>query len=129
MAKMVLTESELHQMINETVKQVLIEEGWFGDKFNQVKSAANTFVNNKKSAGFSQSFQNAKKNWNTQGELNALQNLSKELQKFVDDGQVDPQMTVAQLIGGKYNNNKFGKLTGKIANRKAQISNRGGESY
>ena len=70
-----------------------------------------------------------KNNWNSQGELNDFQSLRDQLSKYLDAGQIDPQTTVAQLVGGKYDNNKFGKLTGQIANRKAQISNRGGKAY
>ena len=41
-----LTESDLHRIIEESVQNVLeeqmyeeLEEGWFGDKWNQAKSA------------------------------------------------------------------------------------------
>ena len=74
-------------------------------------------------------FSAAKKNWNTQGELNGLNNLAQQLSLFVDAGQINPQMTIAQLIGGKYNNGKFGRMSGMAANRRGQISRRGGTAY
>lgn len=41
-----LTEAELHSLIKEAVESVIeseeLEEGWFGDKWNQAKSAGNT---------------------------------------------------------------------------------------
>ena len=133
-----LTESELQNMIRQCVNEAInqsvadgeLEEGWLGDKWNQTKSAAKTMFNNsKEQQPLSDRWKNAKKNWNSQGELNDLQNLKDQLSKYLEAGQIDPQTTIAQLVGGKFNNNKFGKLTGQIANRKAQISNRGGSAY
>lgn len=126
-----LTESELRHIIREAVEQELdemdIDEGWVSDKWNQVKSAAKTATNN--NGTMKDRFQNAKKNWNTQGELNGINNLVAKLSEFVDNGQIDPQTTVAQLIGGKYNKGRFGKMTGMAANRRGQISRRGGQAY
>ena len=133
-----LTESQLHQLIQDCVNESLMErerereemdENWLKDKVNQTRSALKTFTNRDKDASMSQRFSNAKKNWNSQGELNGFQNLRDQLSQYLDAGQIDPQTTVAQLVGGKYNGNKFGKLTGQIANRRAQISNRGGNAY
>lgn len=129
-----LTESDLHRIIKESINQVLMEdemdENWFGDKWNQTKSAVKTFANN--GNGESSLFDRwtrAKKNWGSQGELNGFQNLRDQLSQYLDAGQIAPQTTVAQLVGGKYNGNRFGKLTGQIANRRSQISNRGGRAY
>ncbi len=127
-----LTESEMNRFVAEAVTQILnegVKEGWFGDKWNQVKSAATTAVDSKGEKNLRQRFDAAKKNWNTQGELNNITNLLKQLTQFVDAGQIDPNITIAQLIGGKYNNTMFGKMTGKINNRKAQIAKRGGKFY
>lgn len=129
-----LTEGDLHRIIKESVNHVLMEnemeEGWFGDKWNQTKSAAKTFANSgQENNSLSDRWTRAKKNWNSQGELNGFQNLRDLLSQYLDAGQIDPQTTVAQLVGGKYNNNRFGKLTGQIANRRSQISNRGGSAY
>ena len=48
---------------------------------------------------------------------------------MLDARQISPQTTVAQLVGGKYNNNKFGTMIGMTANRRRQISRRGGTAY
>ena len=128
-----LTESDLHNIIKEAVEQVMLEnveeleEGWFGDKWNQTKTAAKTFTqNSSQPMSMKDRFNKAKANWNTQGELNNINKLINSLSEFVDAGQLNPQMTIAQLIGGKYNNNKFGRMSSMVANRKSQISKRGG---
>lgn len=126
-----LTEQDLHFLVENTVQAYLTEngmdEGWFGDKWNQTKTAANTMFQGNKGAGLKQKFNNAKQNWNTQGQLNGLNNLKQQLEQFIDSGQLNPQMTIAQLVGGKYNGNKFGRMSGMIGNRKSQISRRGGQ--
>ena len=48
---------------------------------------------------------------------------------MLDARQISPDTTVAQLVGGKYNNNKFGTMTGMEANRRNQIKRRGGNAY
>ena len=126
-----LTESDLHRIIKESVANVLaeeeFEEGWLEDKWKQTKSAVGTAFNGEGNVG--QRMQNAKKNWNNQGELNGLNNLQQQLDQLIDARKISPQTTVAQLVGGKYNNNKFGTLTGMAANRKGRISKNGGRSY
>ena len=77
--------------------------------------------------GLKDRFNAAKKNWGTQGELNDLSNLRQQLEQYVETGQLNPQMTIAQLVGGKYNGNKFGRMSGMIGNRQSQISRRGGQ--
>ena len=139
-----LNEQTIQKIVTESVKKILkemdmngmdqmqegddMEEGWLKDKWNQTKSAASS-LRGLGSNGVKQTVNNMKSNWTNQGELNGLSGLRQQLEKFVDDGQINPQTTVAQLIGGKYNNNKFGKLTGKENSRKSQISKRGGKSY
>lgn len=126
-----LTESDLHRIVEESVNAIIteeIDEGWFGDKWNQTKSAVNTAFGDSEQS-FGKRFQNARKNWSTQGELNNMTNLQNQLMQMLDARQISPQTTVAQLVGGKYNNNKFGTMTGMAANRRAQISRRGGVSY
>ena len=129
--KIKLSESDLHRIIEESIMTVLAEnetdEGWFGDKWNQTNSAVGTALNGQ--GNFSQRLQNAKKNWNTQGDLNGINNLQQLLTQMLDARQISPQTTVAQLVGGKYNNNKFGTMTAMAANRKGQISRRGGSAY
>lgn len=127
-----LTESDLHRLIMESVEAALneneMEEGWLGDKWNQAKSAVGTAFG-KGGGDFNQRFQNAKKNWNTQGDLNGINNLRQQLTQLLDARQISPETTVGQLVGGKYNNNKFGTMTGMAANRRGQISRRGGTAY
>ena len=124
-----LTESQLYQLIQDCVNESLMEsemdENWFSDKLNQAKTSFKTFMNNdRKDNSLSDRMERAKKNWHSQGELNGFQNLKDQLSQYLDAGKINPQTTVAQLVGGKYNGNRFGKLTGQIANRRAQISNR-----
>lgn len=127
-----LTESELRKMIDESVEMVINEamqdEGWLGDKWNQAKSAAGTMLN-KQGGDLGQRFNKAKKNWTAQGELNDIGNLRKQLEDLVDKRGIDPNTTIAQLIGGKYNNNKFGTMSGMMNNRKTNIQRRGGNAY
>jgi|GEM_PF-4443338 len=136
MSKIRLTEAQLHRVIKESVQNILneqmdeeLEEGWFGDKLNQAKAAVGTAFQDNRNMGIRDRLNKSKQNWNTQGELNGLNNLSKQLSQFVDNGQLDPQMTIAQLIGGKYNGGKFGRMSGMSANRMGQISRRGGTAY
>lgn len=73
-----LTESDLHFLVEDAVREYLreneMEEGWLGDKWNQTKSAANTMLGKGGDYTMGQRFQNAMKNWNTQGDLNNLGN-------------------------------------------------------
>lgn len=133
MSEIKLTESQLQDIICESVYKILneqeMEEGWIGDKWNQAKSAFNTASHVQNGMSMKDKFSAVKKNWDTQGELNNLNNLIKLLSQFVDSGQLNPQMTIAQLIGDKYNNGKFGRMSAMTANRKAQIARRGGIAY
>ena len=126
-----LTEQDLHMLVEDAVKTYLrendMEEGWLGDKWNQTKTAANTmFQNTQQGTGLKDRFNAARKNWGTQGQLNNLNNLKQQLEQFIDAGQLNPNTTIAQFVGGKYNNNKFGRMSGMIGNRQSQISRRGG---
>ena len=85
--------------------------------------------NKNTNSGLGQRFSNMKKNWNSQGELNNMNNLIAQLTQLLDSRKITPETTVGQLVGGRYNNGKFGTMSGMQANRKAQISNRGGQSY
>lgn len=129
--KIQLTEQDLHFLVENAVKIYLKEngedEGWLGDKWNQTKTAANTMFQGNSNMGLKDRFNNAKKNWGTQGQLNGLNSLKQQLEQFIDSGQLNPNMTIAQLVGGKYNNNKFGRMTGMIGNRQSQINKRGGQ--
>lgn len=120
--KIVLTESELYNIIAEQVNEALQDEGFL----NNFKTGAKTFFSNTNNGGgISGRWNNAKKNYQLQGEYDNFSSLIQALSKFIDDGQIDPQTTVAQLVGGKYNNNKFGKMTGKMNNRMSQMRHNG----
>lgn len=132
-----LNEEQIQQIVTESVKRILaevnfneenMEEGWLGDKWKQAKSAASS-AKGLATNGITNTFKNMKSNWNTQGELNGLNDLRQKLEQFIDNGQLNPQMTIAQLVGGKYNSNKFGRLSGMQANRRSQISKKSGSSY
>ena len=125
-----LTEQDIHFLVEESVKTYLKENGMDEAFWNQLKTGANTMFqknNGEQGMGLKQRWQNAKKNWNTQGELDNLSNLKQQLEQFIDAGQLNPNMTIAQLVGGKYNGNKFGRMSGMMANRQGQINRRGGQ--
>ena len=128
-----LTESQLNDIIRESVYNVLneedMEEGWLSNKFKQGKQALKTAFQDSDEMSIRDRWNNAKKNWNNQGELNNLNDLIQSISEFVDNGEIDPQTTIAQLIGGKYNHGRFGRMTGKAANRRNQIVRLGGTAY
>ena len=101
-----------------------LEEGFL----NQTKRAFCS-VFNRNGDSLSKRFTNAKKNWTVQGELDDLSNLQQQLIQLIDANQINPQMTIAQFIGGKYNNNRYGKLTSLIGNRQSQIKRHSGTAY
>ena len=120
-----ITESSLRNMIMEAVENALqetetLEEGFWG----QVGDAAKTFVSkNNAGKGLTGRFQAAQKNYATRGELDNLTALRDQLKQFVANRELDPNMTIGQLIGGGYRNpGKFGSL---IGNRKSQMTKRG----
>lgn len=63
-----LTGSDLQRIVEEAVTQTLLEssldEGWFGDKWNQARSAAGTMFGSG-NGSLRQRVQNTKKNWDT----------------------------------------------------------------
>ena len=128
-----LTESQLNDLIRESVYNVLneedMEEGWLSNKFKQGKQALKTAFQDSDEMSIRDRWNNEKKNWNNQGELNNLNDLIQSISEFVDNGEIDPQTTIAQLIGGKYNHGRFGRMTGKAANRRNQIVRLGGTAY
>lgn len=131
MSQTVLTESKLQEIIAEAIDEVMsqygMDEGWLGDKWNQAKQAGRTFINNQ-NQGFNQRIQNARQNWNNQGQLNNINNLITQLSNFVDTNNIDPNTTIAQLIGGKYRQGKFGNMTSKMHNYRQGINKLGGKA-
>lgn len=136
MDKIRLTEADLHRIVKESVKNVIAENGMEEGWWNQARSAGKTGWNGLKNTvsgdeTLGGAWEKTKKNWNTQGEVDNLTGVANLLYKLVDSGNLDPQMTVAQLIRGKGRNNGsgFGKLAAMASNRRGQISRRGGASY
>ena len=128
-----LTESELHRIIEESATNILtendMEEGWLSNKFKQGKQALKTAFQDNDDMSIRDRWNNARRNWTNQGDLNKINDLIQQVSEFVDNGEIDPQITVAQLIGGKYNHGRFGRMTGKAANRRNQIARLGGTAY
>lgn len=82
-----------------------------------------TFVSSKnKGQGISGRWDAAKKNYGLQGEKDKFEDILKQLKALVDAGEIDPNLTIGQYLGGP--NHRFGKLTGKMANRQAQMNKR-----
>lgn len=123
-----LTESELNQIIEESVK-VIINENMEDEGFwNNLKTGAKTFVGKSsgdKGLNLKQRWANAKKNFNTQGEYDDLKDLLTKMRELVNKKQLDPNKTVAQLLGGALNGNKFGTMDAMAANRMSQMRKRG----
>ena len=120
-----LTESELHYIVNEAVNTILQEEMEEGT-WNNLKTGAKTFFNNGGEVkGLKDRWNKAKANYKTQGELDDMSGLIQQLSQLLDARKINPQTTVVQLVGGKYNNNKFGTMSGMMNNRKAQLRSRG----
>lgn len=65
----------------------------------------------------------AKKNYNMRGQVDEIDKVIEFLSREVENGRINANTTVAQLIGGKINNNRFGALTGMKANRMSQGAN------
>jgi hypothetical protein len=136
----VLTESELHNLVNESVKIYLRENSedeignpldYVRNKGRQMKAAVSSLTGGKKdSAGNSPTLRkritNARKNWSTQGQLNDLNDAIEILYKYVNNGDINPNLTVAQLFGTKGKNGKMGQYLGNLS---SQITRRGGKGY
>lgn len=132
--KIQLTEQDLHFLVENAVKIYLKENSedennWFGDKWNQTKSAYSTATQDggEQGMGLMDRIKNAKKNWKTQGELNDLNNAIETLYKYVHSGKLKPNMTVGQLFGVKDKTN--GYLGQVMSGKQRAIANRGGNSY
>lgn len=72
-----MNEAQMSRYIQNIINEELENEGWFGDKWKQAKTYANTAFQNggEEGVGLKDRFNAAKKNWKTQGELNNLSNL------------------------------------------------------
>jgi len=127
-----LTEQDLHMLVEDAVRVYLKENGMEEISMNQIKSGIGTVFSKNTSTkpmGLTQRLKNGYTNFKNQGKLDDLSNLKQQLEQYIDAGQLNPQMTIAQLVGGKYNGNKFGRLTGQMGNMRSQISKKGGTAY
>lgn len=123
-----LTESELNQIIEESVTTIINENMEDEGFWNNLKTGAKTFVGKSsgdKGLNLKKRWENAKKNFNTQGEYDDLKDLLTKMRELVDKKQLDPNKTVAQLLGGALNGNKFGTMDAMTANRMSQMRKRG----
>jgi hypothetical protein len=126
-----LTESDLRALIKEAVETAIqdmeapiqeadeLEEGWLNNKWNQTKAAASTLTQ-KGDAGLGKRLKGAVKNWGSQGDLNAYNELSTLLRDFLAKREITTKMTVGELL------QRLGSMKG---NRSSQISKRGGSAY
>ena len=62
------------------------------------------------------------KNFSMKGQYDDLETLIQQLSQIIDEKNIPTNITLAQFIGGKYNQGKFGTLTGRKFNRKSQGS-------
>lgn len=130
-----LTEANLRNMIQEAVEDAInngeLDEGFW----NQLKTGANTFMNNDKGSGrgfvdnMKTKWNAAKKNYQTQGQIDQMDNLKSEmqnvqskLQQMLNSGLLTPQTTVEQILS---NQTQWNSFSGKHANLKSQLSRRG----
>lgn len=135
---MKITEKELHNLISECVQEVLMENQQDELSFGQIGAAGSTLFG-KGNGGIRERLGKSIQNFKTQGELEELANINNSLMKFVKNKQLDPNITISQLIGitsyqdqdgnTQYKKRGFGKLTGAIGNRQSQISKRGGRFF
>lgn len=123
---MIIKESQLRAMIAEAIMEELGENCQDEDIINQTKTGFNTlFGKGQEGNSLRQRWDNAKKNYQTQGKVDDLQKVIDGLSALLDARKINPQTTVAQLVGGKYNNGKFGTMSGMANNMKGQMMRRG----
>lgn len=128
-----LTEQDINQIIKESVEKIINENMEQEGFWDNVKAGAKGFMGKDingiqrggKGAGFSQlgrRYNAMKKNYQMKGQYDEIQKVADFLNKQVQNKKLDPNMTIAQLIGGAINGNKFGVLSGMANNRLSQSS-------
>jgi len=128
-----LTEQDINQIIKESVEKIInenMEQETLGGRIMAgVNGAIGRDINGVqrggKGAGLSQlgrRLRAFKKNFHLKGEYDEIQDVADFLKKQVQDRKLNPNMTIAQLIGGAINGNKFGVLSGMANNRLSQSS-------
>lgn len=125
-----LTESELRGMIQEAVEEAINNEELNEGLWNQLKTGASTLFKNSNGGNLKSRWSAATKNYQTQGQLDKIDNIQvklqkamKELQELIDNGILTPKTTIEQILsqGGR----GFNSFTGKRANLKNQLYGRG----
>lgn len=121
-----LTESQLRGMIQEAIEDAMNDECVDEGLWNQMKTGVKTFANN--SGNLKNRWGAAKKNYQTQGQMDQMDSLKGDmvkvqdkLQQMLDSGLLTPQTTVEQILS---NQTKFNSFSGKRANLQGQINRR-----
>lgn len=128
-----LNEATLHKIIAEATLQVLNEmaqdEG-FGA--NLVQGAKSFFGKgdfgkgkNDRTGGdlnLRARWNAARTNYQAKGKYDKMDALINQLSELLDAKAINPNTTVAQLVGGKYNNGRYGTMTAMRDNAAAQGS-------
>lgn len=121
-----LTEEDIHSIILNSVNQIIKENAENEGFWNNMKTAAKSFVGDTgRNRTIGQRFNDAKANYTAQGEYDDIDKTVQLLNGLLQKGKINPDMTVGQLVGGKFRNNKFGTLTGKQGNLRNQMLKRG----
>lgn len=120
----------LKNIVNETINSQEIDEGLW----DQVKTGAKTFFNPKKDSNnttndgrvdLSNRFNNAKNNFQLRGQYDNMNDLRNKLIELINNRNISPETTIGQLIGGKYNNNRYGTMNGITSNQMSQMRRNG----
>lgn len=136
-----LTESDLHNIIEESVKRIILEnnedESWLGDKFRQGSRAAKSFMGQNNNGSnmandgetqptynFRGRFNAAKTGWKEQGRMNdnntnmeVLNNLVKKFGSNATIGQIIKRLNMSNL-GAQ---GRISKSAGNIYNASAGL--------
>lgn len=131
--KINITESELREMIINAINESM-EESENEGFFNNMRAGVNAGVNgkidyhkdpNSKDAvsqlanNWGQRFGNFKQGYNLQKQNSKMDKLKQDLKQLVDDGSINPNQTVQQLIAN------FGGLSNIKANNQRQAKKMG----
>jgi hypothetical protein len=126
-----LNESELRNLINECVQEVLNEQeneglgknmraAWSAFKGNQTKGAeGNAFQ--KSAQTISNKFNAAKENFRNQNQYDKIGKIRQELQELVSNGSINGDITVNELLSN------FGGLSGMRRNITNTMKQNGGQ--
>lgn len=133
---MKIKESELKEIISECVQEVLMEnqqeEGLrdFGQGVASFFGRGEAGANNNKNKelrqngglNFGKRIKAAKTNYQMSKESRQINDVIAFLEDLVAKKQLTPETTIADLIGGTLNGNKYGRLHGMRDNRTSRAS-------